>query len=360
MIIDKGIDMNAILESAALKQVRHYYGEVLKSSRDLKTGACCASETLPEHLRGLLANVHAEVRDRFYGCGAPLPPALDGCVVLDLGCGSGRDSYLLSQLVGEEGQVIGVDMTAGQLAVAHRHLGWHMNRFGYRRPNVHFVEGFIEDLRTAGIADDSVDVVVSNCVVNLSPDKGRVFAEMLRVLKPGGEFYFSDVFASRRIPRALQKDPVLRGECLGGALYLEDFRRMMYQAGCADVRVASSSPVPLLDPEIERKIGFVKFRSLTMRGFKLTLEDRCEDYGQVATYLGTIEGQPHAFALDDHHRFERDRPMTVCGNTADMLSVSRYAEHFRVTGDKQTHFGLFPCGPARDVAGTAVELPPCC
>lgn len=352
--------MNAKSESEMLAQVRHYYGEVLHASRDLKTGACCAAEILPVQLQDLASNIHAEVRDRFYGCGAPLPPALDGCVVLDLGCGSGRDCYLLSQLVGEHGDVIGVDMTAEQLAVARRHLGWHMDRFGYRRPNVRFAEGFIEDLRTAGIADDSVDVVISNCVINLSPDKTRVFAEMLRVLKPGGEFYFSDVFADRRIPRTLQEDPVLRGECLGGALYVEDFRRLMTRAGCPDVRVVRSSPVPLLDPEIERKIGWVKFHSLTIRGFKLPLEDRCEDYGQVATYLGTIEEQPHAFLLDDHHRLERGHPMPVCGNTADMLSATRYSRHFRVTGDKQTHFGLFSCGPGSGEAGASVESPPCC
>jgi arsenite methyltransferase len=187
--------MSAIPDSDLLQQVRHYYGEVLGSSGDLKTGACCAAETMPERLRNLLANVHAEVRDRFYGCGVPLPPVLGGAVVLDLGCGSGRDCYLLSQLVGEQGDVIGVDMTARQLAVARRHLGWHMDRFGYGRANVRFIEGFVEDLGAAGIADASVDLVVSNCVINLSPDKGRVFAEMLRVLKPGGEFYFSDVFA---------------------------------------------------------------------------------------------------------------------------------------------------------------------
>jgi arsenite methyltransferase len=352
--------MNAIPERDALEQVRRYYGEVLRSSGDLKTGACCAVETLPPHLRNLVANVHVEVRDRFYGCGAPLPPALGGSVVLDLGCGSGRDCYLLSQLVGEQGSVIGVDMTGAQLAVARRHLGWHMSRFGYDRPNVRFIEGFIEDLAAAGIADDSVDVVVSNCVINLSPDKQRVFAEILRVLKPGGEFYFSDVFADRRIPRPLQTDPVLRGECLGGALYLEDFRRLIGQAGCADARIVCASPVPLLDAEIERKIGFVEFRSLTVRGFKLPLEDRCEDYGQVASYLGTIEGHPHAFVLDDHHRFETGRPMAVCGNTADMLSATRYGAHFRVTGDKSTHFGLFPCAPATGAAETGGGVAGCC
>ncbi len=352
--------MRTELESDALEQVRRYYGEVLKSSGDLKTGACCVAETLPAHLRSLVSNVHAEVRDRFYGCGVPLPPALEGSVVLDLGCGSGRDCYVLSQLVGERGSVIGVDMTGEQLAVARRHLGWHMSRFGYGTPNVRFIEGFIEDLAAAGIADDSVDVVVSNCVINLSPDKQRVFAEILRVLKPGGEFYFSDVFADRRIPHALREDPVLRGECLGGALYLEDFRRLIGQAGCADARIVSSSPVPLLDAEIERRIGFVEFRSLTVRGFKLPLEDRCEDFGQVATYLGTLEGHPHAFVLDDHHRFEKGRLMPVCGNTADMISATRYAAHFTVAGDKKTHYGLFPCVPATGAAGAGGEATGCC
>jgi arsenite methyltransferase len=134
----------------------------------------------------------------------------------------------------------------------------------------------------------------------------------------------------------------------------------MMEAGCPDVRVVSSSPVPLLDAEVERKIGFVKFRSLTLRGFKLPLEDRCEDYGQVATYLGTIEGQPHAFVLDDHHRFERSRPKTICGNTADMLSATRYAPHFRVAGDKSTHFGLFPCVPDAGQADPKAAAGSCC
>ncbi|MFU8896651.1 MAG: methyltransferase domain-containing protein [Gammaproteobacteria bacterium] len=352
--------MDALNETDALQQVRRYYGEILASSTDLKTGACCATETVPVHLRRLLANVHVEIKDRFYGCGAPLPPALAGLTALDLGCGSGRDCYLLSQLVGKQGRVIGVDMTPEQLAVAQRHLDWQMRRFGYRRPNVRFINGYIEDLAAAGIADESVDLVVSNCVINLSPSKERVFAEMMRVLKPGGEFYFSDVFADRRIPPALRNDPVLRGECLGGALYLEDFRRLMAEAGCADARVVRSSPVPLLDEEVEQKIGHVEFRSLTIRGFKLRLEDRCEDYGQVATYLGTIEELPHAFVLDDHHRFETGRPLRVCGNTADMLSATRYGAHFRVLGDKTTHFGLFPCAPVAGTSPIAGQEPACC
>jgi SAM-dependent methyltransferase len=335
-----------IAPSQTHADVRHYYGEILQSTCDLKTGACCNPETLPPYLRKLIGEVHPEVRERFYGCGSPLPPALEGCSVLDLGCGSGRDCFVLSKLVGPSGRVIGLDMTPEQLTVARRHVTWHTERYGYASPNVEFREGIIEDLRSARIEDASVDVVVSNCVLNLSPQKPQVFAEVFRVLRPGGELYFSDVFSDRRIPEALRHDPVLLGECLAGALYNEDFRRLLVRLGCADVRTVTAAPIPLLDPEIEARIGFVNFRSLTLRAFKLELEDRCEDFGQVATYLGGIEDHPHAFVLDDHHRFETGRPLRVCGNTADMLGATRYARYFQISGDKQRHFGLFDCVPA--------------
>lgn len=326
------------------ESVRHYYGQVLQSSNDLKTSACCSIDAMPAHLKPLLANLHPDVIERFYGCGSPLPPALTGKTVLDLGCGSGRDCYLLSQLVGEDGQVIGVDMTPEQLEVAVRYRAWHSEQFGY--DNVEFLHGHIENLAAIGIADNSIDVVVSNCVINLSPEKPRVLAEILRVLKVGGELYFSDVFADRRIPTALRQDPVLLGECLSGALYWEDFRRIMEALGCPDVRVVTHSPISLNDAEVAAKIGMVKFHSATVRAFKLPLEDRCEDYGQIACYLGTIPEHPHAFDLDNHHHFEAGRPLRVCGNTADMLIVSRYSEHFQVLGDKSKHFGLFDCEPA--------------
>lgn len=324
--------------------VRDYYGKTLQSSADLKTSACCSAGAMPAHLREVLAKLHPEVKDRFYGCGSPIPSALDGVTVLDLGCGSGRDAYLLSALVGERGRVIGVDMTAQQLEVAERRRAFHANAFGHARSNVDFRLGDLSDLAALGIADDSIDAAVSNCVLNLVPDKPRAFAEILRVLKPGGELYFSDVFADRRLSRALLADPVLLGECLAGALYVEDFRRVLTRLGVADARVCARSLISLTDPTIERKIGFAHFQSITWRVFKLPLEDRCEDYGQVAIYLGTLAESPHRFVLDDHHLFEAHKPVRVCGNTADMLATTRYAPHFRVEGDKSRHFGLFDCG----------------
>ena len=335
--------------------VRHYYGDVLQSTGDLKTGACCPSESMPLGLRALLADIHPEITERFYGCGSPLPPVVQGKTALDLGCGTGRDVYLLSRLVGESGQVIGIDMTPEQLAVARRHQAWQAERYGHAKSNVRLVEGRIEDLGACGIADASVDIVISNCVLNLSPDKETVFAEIFRVLKPGGELYFSDVFADRRIPSALRSDPVLLGECLSGALYIEDFRRMLGKIGCADVRCVSQAPIPLVDADIIARIGMVNFRSMTMRAFKLDLEDRCEDFGQIATYRGDIAGHPHAFNLDDHHRFETGKPMLVCGNTFDMLAATRFASHFDLKGDKRTHYGLFGRAPTNSAASVNAE-----
>ena len=333
-------------DQSTLDAVKDYYGRVLTRTQDLKTSACCSVEALPPLLRALARQLHPEVVSRFYGCGSPFPPALEGRTVLDLGCGSGRDAYLLSHLVGPRGRVIGVDMTDEQLDVARRHIDHHTQLFGYAEPNIDFVQGYIEDLAAAGIADASIDLVVSNCVVNLSPDKRRVLAEIFRVLKPGGELFFSDVYADRRIPPDLAQDPVLFGECLAGALYTEDFRRLMQALNCPDFRVMGKTSIALGNADIERRIGMVNFSSLTVRAFKLPLEDRCENYGQVARYKGTIEDHPHAFVLDDHHRFETGRPMLVCGNTADMLTQTWYAAHFVVHGDKSRHLGLHDCGPA--------------
>lgn len=339
------------------EDIRDYYGRVLSSRRDLQTSACCSADGLPDHAREAAHEIPAEVIERFYGCGSPIPPAVEGRTVLDLGCGTGRDVFICAKLVGPQGRVVGVDMTDEQLEVARRHEAAVAGRFGYARPNTEFLHGYIEDLATLGIQDESVDVVLSNCVINLSPRKERLFAEILRVLRPGGELLFSDVFADRRSPAHLLQDPVLVGECLAGAMYFEDFRRLMARLGVPDVRVVSSKPITMENRDIERRVGSIRYRSVTVRAFKISsLEDKCEDFGQVATYGGTIEGAPVRFRLDDHHEFEAGRPMLVCGNTAAMLGETRLARHFRIDGDRSTHFGLFPCGgsgAASDGGGTA-------
>ena len=327
-----------------LDDIKEYYGTVLTGSDDLKTDACCSADSMPQLHRNIIGQIDEEILKKLYGCGSPVPFALQGCVVLDLGCGSGRDVYLASRLVGPMGFVTGIDMTDTQLEVGRRHIAKHMKLFGYQNPNVNFITGYIEDLQDAGIKDNSIDVVISNCVINLSPDKHRVFSEIFRVLKPGGEVYFSDIFSGRRMPKYLNTDPVLRGECLSGALYIEDFRRMLRNLGCLDYRVIEKRRLEINNEEIEKKIGMIDFYSMTVRAFKLdNLEDICEDYGQIAAYSGTIEGSPHQFVLDDHHTFAAGKPKLVCGNTAAMLQDTRYSKHFKVQGNRSTHFGAFDC-----------------
>lgn len=343
--------------------VQEYYGKVLQGSADLQTDACCTPGEMPGHVKALLSNVHDEVMARYYGCGLVMPGALEGASVLDLGCGAGRDVYALAQLVGSEGRVVGVDMTPEQLAVAEAHKGWHAERFGFA--NVDFHEGFIEKLDQVGLEPGSFDVIVSNCVINLATDKGAVLRGAHDLLKPGGEMYFSDVYADRRIPAELAADEVLYGECLSGALYWNDFLTAAKAAGFGDPRLVEHRPLAVENPALEARVAPVTFISATYRLFKLDgLDTACEDYGQAVIYRGSVPHMPHAFVLDDHHVIETGRVFPVCGNTWRMLHDSRLRRHFEFIGDFSTHYGIFAgCGgesPFERTAPGDEAAPGCC
>ena len=329
-----------------IENSRHYYGEVLQGSGDLLTDACTMADAPPPHVRRALANVHEEVKARYYGCGLVAPSAIEGARILDLGSGSGQDAYLLAQLVGENGAVFGVDTTPEQLAVANAHLEWHRERFGYAKSNVHFVEGDIERLGELDLEPGSFDVIVSNCVINLVADKQAVFSAAHRLLKPGGEIYFSDVYSDRRVPTNLLTDPVLHGECLSGALYWGDFLTYAKAAGFHDPRLVKDRPLGIGDPKVAEKLDGIRFFSATYRLFKLDgLEPECEDYGQAVVYRGNIAGEECVFTLDKHHVIEAGRVFPVCGNSWKMLAETRFAPHFDFVGDFSRHFGVFAgCG----------------
>ncbi len=336
-------------------KIKEYYSKVsVKDQGEMATHTCaCGPDAMPPYIREILKEIPEEITSRFYGCGSPLPPALEGCTVLDLGCGCGRDVFLASKLVGPNGRVIGIDMNPDQLFFAEAHHAEMAQKWGY--DNVTFRQGYIEALDEAGIEDDSVDVVISNCVINLSPDKEAVFKEIYRVLKVGGELYFSDIFADRRVPDAINSDPLLVGECLGGALYIEDFRRLMRRCGWEDFRYMSSSAATIDNPEVQALIGNIQFSSRTIRAFKLpdTEEDICEQYGQTAVYRGGIVGSENYFDLDDHHRFFKDLRLDVCGNSCSYVQDTRFGKYFDIYGDRSQHFGPFSgCGNAPAVGGS--------
>lgn len=277
--------------------------------------------------------------------------------VLDLGCGSGRDVYALAQLVGPDGYVVGLDMTDEQLQVAEAHKEEWASSLGLEQPNMRFVKGEMEDLAAAGIESNAFDLVVSNCVINLSPDKQAVLDGANRVLKVGGELHFSDVYSSRRVPQKLRAHPTLHGECLAGALYCADFKNMAYDAGFHKPRALEGNVIDIEDKELSSLLGpNITFYSITFRLFKLPgfLEPTSEDYGHTAVYKGTLPGSEnkHRFRLDESTVFEANRPTRVDGNTAAIVSKSWLAQHFDMpTGDFNTHYGPFgACDSVPDVA----------
>ncbi|MBL4819388.1 MAG: methyltransferase domain-containing protein [Gammaproteobacteria bacterium] len=327
-------------------EVQDYYGKELQSSDDLKTNACCTVVDYPQKIKQALKNVHDEVLTRYYGCGLTIPTQLHGLRVLDLGSGAGRDCYLLSQLVGKDGHVLGIDMTDEQLEVANRHIDWHRDKFSYSDSNVSFVKGNIQDLSSAGIETEDFHVIVSNCVVNLAANKKAVLQEAHRVLKDGGEFYFSDVYCDRRIPHHLVNDRELYGECLSGALYWNDFFNIAREVGFSDPRIVDSRRLTIENKSVLKKTEGYNFYSVTHRLFKIPgLEPACEDYGQAVRYIGGVEEEPLFFRLDDHHLFEKGKVVPVCGNTWSMLENTRYSDYFEFFGNFENHFGIFPgCG----------------
>jgi len=294
--------------------------------------------------------------ERYYGCGLVFPEVLEGMSVLDLGCGAGRDCYLMSQLVGESGRVVGVDMTDEQLECAERHQQYHVESFGYSKSNTEFKKGFIEKLDELGMEDGTFDIIISNCVVNLSPDKEKVLSECYRLLKPGGEMYFSDVYSSRRVPEHLVKDEVLFGECLSGALYWNDFEGLAKKVGFGDPRLCKDNVITIENEKIEKLIGHIGFYSATYRLWKLeSLEQDCEDYGQAVIYKGTIADCEHYFELDGHHKIETGKVFPVCGNTWRMIADTRLAPHFDFIGNFDVHYGIFDgCGKSVPYASAQV------
>jgi arsenite methyltransferase len=244
--------------------------------------------------------------------------------------------------------------------VAREHQAYHSELYGYS--NVRFIKGYIERLNELDLEPGSFDVIVSSCVINLSPDKDAVLAGVRSLLKPGGEFYFSDVYADRRIPEDVRNDPIIYGECLGGALYWNDFIQLAKRHGFMDPRLVEDRPLEVTAPELAARTGNIRFFSASYRLFKLDqLESDCEDYGQAVIYKGTILNRPHVFKLDKHHLIETGRVFPVCGNTWRMLQDTRFQSHFNTIGDFSRHYGLFEgCGGGLPFDSTAGDDEACC
>jgi SAM-dependent methyltransferase len=216
---------------------------------------CCKVDYDPS----LLEAIPDEVLKRDYGCGDPTRYVRSGETVLDLGSGGGKACFMAAQVVGPAGQVIGVDMNDDMLALAEKHRPTVGKRLGY--DNVRFLKGKIQDL---AIADESIDVVVSNCVLNLvrNEDKRTLFREIHRVLRPGGRAVIADIVSERDVPAELQADPELWSGCISGALREDRFREAFSEAGFHSVKNVARDDAPW------RTVEGIEFRSLTVEALK--------------------------------------------------------------------------------------------
>ena len=310
---------------------------------------CCPVEYEPRYLEA----IPAEVIERDYGCGDPSRHVKPGETVLDLGSGTGKICFIASQVVGPEGRVIGVDMTPEMLEVARRNAPIVAERVGWA--NVEFRRGRIQDLAldldrleealaaspvtdAEGwlraedvaaelrrseplVADASIDVVVSNCVLNLVEPgrKPALFREIHRVLRRGGRAVVSDIVADEPVPEHLQDDPELWSGCISGALTEEGFLAAFEAAGLYGVRILERQAEPW------RTVDGIEFRSLTVEAWK-GKEGACWERNQAVIYRG-----PFKEVLDDDgHRMERGRRYAVCDKTFQIYSRPPYRDLFEL------------------------------
>ena len=306
----------------------------------------------------LLEVIPQEIIEKDYGCGDPSRHVRKGETVLDLGSGSGKACYIIAQIVGPTGTVIGVDFNPPMLELARRYQKSIGDKLGYH--NVEFRRGKIQDLRTnlelvdehlarspvsssadlallegfqsrirreqPLVADESIDVIVSNCVLNLvrPEDKKDLFAEMYRVLKRGGRVVISDIVSDEAVPEHLTQDPDLWSACVSGAFQEEEFLRAFEAAQFHGVQIEE------LRSEAYQTVEGIEFRAITVTAYKGKIGP-CMERNQAVIYRGPWK----SVTDDDGHTLERGSRMAVCDKTFKLYSQAPYAGQFILVPPRQ-------------------------
>ena len=351
--------------------VRQRYAAGAKERADK---LCCPVEYDSEYLKV----IPPEVVERDYGCGDPTRHLREGETVLDLGSGTGKICFIAAQIVGPKGRVIGVDMTDEMLEVARRNAPIVAHRIGYA--NVEFRKCRIQDLAldlelldqqlkgspitdaasflAAGelaeelrvkhplIASDSVDVVISSCVLNLVEPKSKrhLFDEIFRVLKKGGRAVISDIVSDEEVPEEMQQDPELWSGCISGAFIEEGLLAAFERAGFYGIQILKRD----LDPW--RTVQGIEFRSVTIEAFK-GKQGECFERNQAVIYRGPFK----EVLDDDNHRMERGKRYAVCDKTYNLYKKSPYRDFFEFV-DPIVEVALAEAKPF-DCSRTALRRP---
>ena len=321
--------------------VRERYGAAAEAA---EPALCCPVSYDPQYLKA----IPAEIIERDYGCGDPSQYLQQGDHVLDLGSGGGKICYIASQVVGPNGYVVGVDINDQMLGLARQYQNEFADRIGYR--NTDFRKGRIQDLRlnmelfeehlaanpinSAAdwlaadeaaeqlrkeqplVASDSMDAVVSNCVLNLvkNEDRKQLFAEVYRILKRGGRAIISDIVSDEDVPESLQNNAELWSGCISGAFREDQFLKAFEDAGFYGLEIVSRQE------EAWAVVEGIEFRSLTVRAWK-GKEGPCIDRHQAVIYNGPWK----AVIDDDGHKLLRGQRMAVCEKTAAIYTSGPYA-----------------------------------
>lgn len=317
------------------------------AARAVEPALCCPVE----YAADFLSVIPDEIIERDYGCGDPTPHVRPGDTVLDLGSGGGKLCYIAAQLAGPEGRVIGVDCNREMLALARKYVDAVAERLGYA--NVEFRYGMIQDLQldiellgrelarqpvgdAAGyvalraiedrlrhqqplVADDSVDCVLSNCVLNLvrQQDRRRLFDEIFRVLRRGGRAAISDIVSDESVPETLRRNPELWSGCIAGSFREDEFVKAFEEAGFHGIQIVKRQADPW------QTVEGIEFRSITVVAYK-GKQGPCYERNQAVIYRGPFK----AVEDDDGHRYERGARMAVCDKTFQLLKQEPYAEMF--------------------------------
>ncbi len=324
--------------------VRERYGAGAKA---VEAALCCPVKYDPKYL----AVIPDEVIERDYGCGDPTPFVRPGDTVLDLGSGGGKICFIAAQVAGPTGRVIGVDCNPEMLALARRNRPEVARRLGY--DNIEFRNGMIQDLRLdldrlaaelasqpiASVADwhrlrtieerlrrehplvsdESVNCVVSNCVLNLvrTEDRRQLFAEIFRVLKRHGRAAISDIVADETVPEEMRRNPELWSGCISGAFREDEFLKAFEEAGFHGVELVKRERKPW------RVVEGIEFRSVTVLAHK-GKQGPCFERNQALVYRGPFK----AVLDDDGHRFDRGQRIAVCDKTFHLLQREPYGGAF--------------------------------